>query len=70
MTFESYKNVLVNSAMIRNYQYSIISKKHELQTICQNKVSLSAFYDKKYLLSDGISSYSYGHQKIDSDEEK
>ena len=28
-----------------------------------NKVSLSAYDDKRYILDDGITSYAYGHYK-------
>ena len=29
-----------------------------------NKVSLSAYDDKRYILDNGISSYAYGHYQI------
>ena len=60
-TINSYKNVLVNDSFMRHSQSSIISKKHIIYSIVQNKVSLSSFYDKKYLLNDSITSRSYGH---------
>ena len=61
LTIESYKNILKNDSFTRNTQCSIISKKHDIYSIVQNKVSLSSFYDKKYLLNDSINSRSYGH---------
>ena len=31
---------------------------------CINKISLSCFDDKRYILEDGIHSYAYGHYRI------
>jgi hypothetical protein len=46
-------------------QFNLIrSTKHQLYTYSLNKVGLSCYDDKRYLLADGISSYSYGHIKI------
>ena len=35
----------------------------KLYTMEMNKVSLSAYDDKRYILDDGITSYAYGHYK-------
>ena len=40
------------------------SEKHQLQTIRTNKVSLSSFDDKQFILEDGISTLTHGHYKI------
>ena len=37
---------------------------HQTSSYEINKVSLSCFDDKRYLLNDGIKSYAYGHYKI------
>ena len=42
---------------IRSYQ-------HELYSITQNKIGLCSFDDKRYILDDNISTYAYGHHKI------
>ena len=34
---------------------------HELGSYEINKISLSCFDDKRYILNDGIKSYAYGH---------
>ena len=44
----------------------IKSAKYEVHTIQVNKICLSAFDDKKYILDDEISTLSYGHSKIDN----
>ena len=35
-----------------------------LRNITQNKVALSPFDDKRYILSDGITTLAYGHKDI------
>ena len=42
----------------------IRSVKHKLQSFEINKISLSCFDDKRYILNDDINSYAYGHYKI------
>lgn len=66
VTFETYESILMSGGMMRHQQHSIISKKHEIATVVQNKISLSAYYDKKYVFADGIHSNTYGHsQNVD-----
>lgn len=49
----------------QHIQFNLIrSEKHQLYTYSLNKVGLSCYDDKRYLLEDGITSYSYGHYKI------
>ena len=40
------------------------SKRHINQSLEIQKVGLSCYDNKRYLLDDGITSYSYGHYKI------
>ena len=42
---------------------SITTDRHNLYITNANKIALCAFDDKRYYLSDGISSYAYGHYK-------
>lgn len=49
----------------QHIQFNLIrSQKHQLYTYSLNKVGLSCYDDKRYLLEDGITSLSYGHYKI------
>ena len=59
-----YKNVLQKGCLLRHQMNMFRSQNHDLKTITVNKISLSAFDDKRYLQNDGISSYAYGHYKI------
>ena len=61
---ENYKNTLFNNQQMYHKMKTIRSDKHQLYSFEINKVSLSCFDDKRYVLKDGISSYAYGHRKI------
>ena len=61
---EDYKKTLMNEEQMRHKMRTIRSVKHKLQSFEINKISLSCFDDKRYILNDGINSYAYGHYKI------
>ena len=58
-----YSNILKTSGKMYSRMKVIRSQKHVLYTMDMNKVSLSAYDDKRYILNDGVSSYAYGHYK-------
>ena len=62
---EDYKSVLLNNEQLHHKMETIRSQKHQLSSYEINKVSLSCFDDKRYIFGDGISSYAYGHYKIE-----
>ena len=39
-------------------------KNHNLDTYKTNKISLSCFGDKRYILINGIETFAYGHKYI------
>ena len=61
---ENYKDVLLNQKQLFHTMKTIRSQNHQLGSYEINKVSLSCFDDKRYLLQDGIKSYAYGHKNI------
>ena len=61
---EAYKKTLMNEEQMRHKMRTIRSVKHKLQSFEINKISLSCFDDKRYILNNGINSYAYGHCKI------
>lgn len=64
LTHALYLSTLRNEEIRRDKMTRISSVKHQLNTTCFNKISLSPFDNKRYLLGDGISSYAYGHKNI------
>ena len=63
--FDKFKDVLFNKKIkriIRHKMKRIQSKKHTLETYEIDKISLSCFDDKRYVLDDGIYTSSYFHQ--------
>ena len=62
---EDYKNVLVNNEQLHHKMETIRSQKHHLRSFEINKVSFSCFDDKCYIHDNGITSYAYGHYKIE-----
>ena len=60
----SLKNsdVLVNENIIRHKMKRIQSKKHKLGTYEIDKISLSCFDSKRYVLDDGIRTLAYFHK--------
>ena len=51
------KDVLFNKKIIRHKMKRIQSKKYKLGTYEINKISLSCFNDKRYVLDDGIHTF-------------
>ena len=59
-----YKSVLFNQEQQLHTMNTLRSLNHQLGSYKINMVSLSCFDHERYLLDDGISSYSYGHHKL------
>ncbi len=62
-----YRDCLFNRKPRQDTMNMIRSESHKLHSITINKVSLSPFDDKRYLLADGITSLAYGHYAIPRD---
>ena len=60
--FDKFKDVLFNEKIIRHKMKRIQSKKHKLGTYEIDKISLSCFDDKRYVLDDGIHTLAYFHK--------
>ena len=54
---EERKVLICNMKQIRSYD-------HQLYNISMNKLGLSPYDDKRYILNDGISTLPYGHWRI------
>ena len=62
---KDYKNVPLNNQQLHHRIKTIRSQKHKLGSYEIDKVSLSCFDGKCYIHDNGISSYTYGHYKIE-----
>ena len=61
--FDKFKDVLLNEKIIRHKMKRIQSKKHKLGTYEIDKISLSCFDNKRYVLDDRIRKLVYFHKK-------
>jgi len=64
MNRENYKDILFNRRQLHHSMKTIRSENHILSSYEINKISLSCFDDKRYILPDGISTLAYGHYNI------
>ena len=60
MYLQALRSREVTYASFRNFR----SRCHKLETVNFQKVCLSAFDDKRYVLNNGMASYAYGHFRI------
>ena len=65
LNHEDYKNVSLNNKQLHHKMKTIRSQKRQLGSYEINKISLSCFNDKRYIHNNGITSYAYGHYKIE-----
>lgn len=64
LNFDQYKKVLFKHTIQRHHFHTIRSKKQQISTIKQNKIALSHFDSKRWILSCGIHSVPYGSTHI------
>ena len=64
-----YIDVLSESKVMHHKMKTIRSDCHQISSYEITKISLSPFDDKRYILSDEISSYAYGHLNITGEKE-
>ena len=64
LSLADYRDTLMNCKTMRHKMRTIRSEYHQISSYQINKVSLSPFDDKRYILDDGISSYAYWNHKI------
>ena len=64
-----YYDVLHQRKVMHHRMNTIRSDCHQISSYEINKISLSLFDDKRYILSDGISSYAYGDLNITGEKE-
>ena len=60
--FNEFKDVLFSKKIIRHKMKRIQDKKHKLRTYKINKISLSCFDEKRFVLDDEIHKLVYFHK--------
>ena len=63
LTFDDYQSSLINMNTKIVEMNSIRSDHHKLFTYNINKIGLSAFDDKRFILNDGITTLAHGHHR-------
>ena len=62
--FNEFNDILYNKKVVRHKMKRIQSKKHKIRTYQINKISLSCFDDKRFVLDDGIHTFAYFHKDL------
>ena len=65
LSHEEYVDVLFNRKVVRHKMKRIQSNLHEIGTYDINKIRLSCFNDKRYVLDDEVNTLAYFHKDID-----
>ena len=65
LTHQRFRETLLSGKTHRIYNYSIKSKAHTNITIAQNRIALSPFDSKRFLLFDGIATLPFGHRSTE-----
>ena len=63
-SLKNFKTHYFKKKILRHKMWGIKSKNYNLGTYETNKISLSCFDDKRYILKDGINILAYGHKDI------
>ena len=61
---DEFLDVRSNKKVIRHIMKGTKPFNHKMYTQETNKISLSTFDDKRYILADGINTLPYGHKDI------
>ena len=64
ISHSDYRETLFGNKQMLHKMKTIRSEKHQLGSYEINKISLSSFDDKRYILDDGVSTLAYGNYKL------
>ena len=60
---KEYVDVLFNKKIVRHKMKRILSERRSIGSCVLNKISLSCYDGKRFILDDGINSLAYGHKR-------
>ena len=58
---DMFKKTLATGDLVRLENFKIASEKHQLPTVCVNKIALSAYDDNRYINEDRTTALPFGH---------
>ena len=61
---KEYVDVLSNKKILRHKMKKILSERHNIGSYVINKIKLSCYDDKRFILNERINSLPYGHKDI------
>ncbi len=64
LTHKKYKETLLTRGVVRSNNTRIHSVNHNIHTIAVNKVSLSAYDNKRFIMSNGVDTLPFGHYSL------
>ena len=64
LNHEMFKKTLETGDLVRVENIKFNTEKHQLQTVCVNKISLSAYDDKRYISSDRKTTLPFGYYSL------
>ena len=67
IAIDEFKHTLFNKKIIRHKMRRIQGRKNKMGACKINKISLSVFDDKRFLLNDGIHTLAYFHNDLKND---
>ena len=68
--FNEFKDTLFNKKIMRHKMRRIQAKKHKVGTYKIDKISLTCFDDKRFILKDGFHTLTYFHKGLRKKEKK
>ena len=64
LNHEMFKKTLETADLVRVENIKFNTDRHQLQTVCVNKIALSAYDDKRYISSDRKTTLPFGHYSL------
>ena len=64
LNHEMFKQTLQTGKLFRLENLKFTSERHQIQTVCVNKIALSAYDDKRHIMEDKKTILPFGHYSL------
>ena len=64
LSHEMFKQTLQTGKLVRLENVKLTSERHQIQTVCVNKIALSAYEAKMYIMEDKKATLPFGHYSL------